>query len=451
MWIRSFEPSSATLAVDLRLDVAMVEDDLPSYDEGTANRLWNVVEQQALSPLLTMLTTDRSCTLDSLASAARLPSELVNPILTSLKARGWVSQSNIGDSATFQLKDDGAYVIGVSVDATSVVGVLQNLRGVELANSTVPLVGLTRDDVIGAIVELASNLYGQRTDREILGVGVTISGVVTETGTVEFAPDLAGLGDGWRHVPLEQEVQERLQIRVGDHHLLVAVENDANAFAMKEYLDAGDSCVVVVLLSASGRGIGIGAVVEGTVVYGEENAAGEGGHIVVDPKGDRCRTDEHNGCLETVASAHGILGRLSIENGSPTAIKEGLVVVNDRVRRGDSDAVGVVVEAGRWLGSFLATTMALYNPSHITIFGDSVLVDADSREAAKIFRESVVIGLESALSDKRWSDGRLRWKPLSKHAEATAAAAAAMHYFLEHPGHWRPSVLTPRTPVNAPV
>jgi predicted NBD/HSP70 family sugar kinase/transcriptional regulator with XRE-family HTH domain len=438
-------------AINLRLEVAVVDDALPPYDEGMANGLWGVVERLALSPLLTRLATNSDAndrTLESLAIAARLPADLVVPILASLEHRGWVSSRQSGDTRIYDLRAAAAYTIGISVHRDKISGVLRDLRGGILEDWAAPIHTPTSGAVIEAVVDVGARLYECRGPREILGVGVSLAGVIDDGGTVAFAPDLVNTHDSWEGVRLEAEVEPVLQARVGDPHLLVAVENDANALAMREYLHSGERCVVAVLMSASGEGIGVGVVVEGTPIYGEDHAAGEGGHIIVAPNGEKCRSGQHCGCLETVASATSILRALNLEAKDFEGVREGLIVVNDRVKNEDAEAIRVLRDAGNELGTFLATAMVLYNPSRLVIFGHRELVD-DRRESATRFRDAVTKGVRGGLSKGSLMLDRLHWQTLEDQTEADAAGAAALHYFLEHPVHWRPSVVAPGTLADA--
>jgi predicted NBD/HSP70 family sugar kinase len=57
-----------------------------------------------------------------------------------------------------------------------------------------------------------------------------------------------------------------------------------------------------------GWGVGAGIVHGGRLLHGNPLGAGEIGHVVVDPDGERCRCGNY-GCLETVVSTQAILRR----------------------------------------------------------------------------------------------------------------------------------------------
>jgi fructokinase len=85
----------------------------------------------------------------------------------------------------------------------------------------------------------------------------------------------------------------------------VAIENDANCFAVAEALAGagqGYDCVFGVIM---GTGCGGGFVMNGRLRSGPNRLAGEWGHVSVDPNGPACWCGQ-NGCLETYISGSGL-------------------------------------------------------------------------------------------------------------------------------------------------
>lgn len=94
----------------------------------------------------------------------------------------------------------------------------------------------------------------------------------------------------------------------------VALENDANCFALAEAtLGAGQGSRVVfgVIL---GTGCGAGLVVDGRLHVGPNRLAGEWGHLSVDPAGPPCWCGQ-KGCLETFVSGSGLSARWLEQTG----------------------------------------------------------------------------------------------------------------------------------------
>lgn len=150
--------------------------------------------------------------------------------------------------------------------------------------------GFGADEVLGNAVEAARRLAaltGVPLDR-LASVGVGVPGVVdATTGRVGHAVNL-GLVD----TALGDELARRLGVPV-------RVENDVNAAALGAWhaMSLQGSIAYLNL----GTGLAAGLVLDGQVRRGALGAAGEIGHVPVDPAGAWCACGQR-GCLETVAS-----------------------------------------------------------------------------------------------------------------------------------------------------
>jgi glucokinase len=150
--------------------------------------------------------------------------------------------------------------------------------------------GFGSDEVLGNAVEAVrrlSSLTGV-PPRQLASVGVGIPGVVDPaTGRVGHAVNL-GLVD----VPFGDELADRLGTAV-------CVENDVNAAALGAWHAMSLQGSVAYL--NLGTGLAAGLVLDGQLRRGAHGAAGEIGHVPVDPSGVPCACGQR-GCLETVAS-----------------------------------------------------------------------------------------------------------------------------------------------------
>lgn len=132
------------------------------------------------------------------------------------------------------------------------------------------------------------------------GVGVGMAGQIDpHTGLVHFAPNL-----NWVEFPFGQKLSKELD-------LPVKVTNDVRAAALGEWrFGSGKGHKDLVCLFV-GTGIGGGVVVDGKMVEGPTNCAGELGHIVIELKGPQCHCGNY-GCLEALAGGWAI-GRIGQE------------------------------------------------------------------------------------------------------------------------------------------
>lgn len=212
------------------------------------------------------------------------------------------------------------------------------------------------------------DLY-QLDKERIIGVGMGTPGTVNEKdGTVQGAFNL-----NWKE---SQNVKADLEAGLG---FPVAVDNDANAAALGEqWRGAGNNQPEVVFVTL-GTGVGGGLVNEGKMIHGAKGAAGEVGHMIVEPGGYQCTCGNY-GCLEQYASATGVVHlahdyadayagdsklKAMVSNGEEITSK----IVFDLAKEGDYLANEVVDKVAFYLGLATANIANLLNPSAIVIGG----------------------------------------------------------------------------------
>ncbi|HEU4965552.1 MAG TPA: ROK family protein [Bacilli bacterium] len=193
--------------------------------------------------------------------------------------------------------------------------------------------------------------------QELGGVGVGLPAFLDfERGVVVEAINI-----GWRDVPIVRELRRRF----GD--IPFAVDNDANAAAIGEaFLGAGKGFSSALCLTL-GTGIGSGLVVEGRLWHGSTGMAGEIGHITVDPKGRWCNCGRR-GCLETIASATGIVREVQERLAQAERTLDARQVFQ-AAAAGDPVAQGAVDTAIDRLGFVLANVGATVNPQVMVVGG----------------------------------------------------------------------------------
>ena len=123
------------------------------------------------------------------------------------------------------------------------------------------------------------------------------------------------------------------------------VGNDANLGALAEATfgaGRGKRNLFYVMLS---EGIGGGVIVDGRIYLGRTGAAGELGHIVVDPDGQVCRCG-NRGCLATVAGGAALTAALRQIHGPQMTVDELISLSHD----GDPGAGRLIADAGQAVG-----------------------------------------------------------------------------------------------------
>lgn len=236
-----------------------------------------------------------------------------------------------------------------------------------------------RKHVIDRIIHLTEKVIGDSgiDKRKIKGIGIGVPGVLdTQKGMVKYSPNLPG----WKNVELKSRLQIALKMKV-------VMDNDANAAAYGEkWLGAGKGYNNVVVYTL-GTGVGGGIIINGKLVHGSCDGAGELGHTTIIPNGPKCACGNH-GCLETLVSGTGIARRTKelIRSGRKSILirmVEGKLenitakLVLTAAKKGDKLAQEVVEKTGEYLGIAVANIINLLNPELI-IIGGGVSVAGES-------------------------------------------------------------------------
>ena len=252
-----------------------------------------------------------------------------------------------------------------------------------------PVIGVssfaTQSDPGRFIKTLAAKLRRILEDHKDLGqcegIGLVVPGMVDREGaSISFAPRL-----GWRDFPLRD-------LLANETGLPVHIENSGRACAIAQAWgvrrEAGRSTDFV-FLSVS-DGLGVGLVVNGEVLRGRHNVAGEFGHVPLAGEGPPCACGA-TGCWEAYVSNLATLSRyfgrdLSPRKPIPPEIAS--FSVDDlvsRARGGDTKAVSALHSTAHYLGLGLASVVNAIDPSRIFISGEIIaawdLIEATLRQA----------------------------------------------------------------------
>lgn len=430
-------------ALGRRFEFALVDPELPSAPEGSVNSAVARLEDFALGPLLTAMVErskeERVSTAQDLANDIDLAMPWTEALLARLKADGAVVSVGDGANRAYALDYEAANLVGVSLEREEVHAVLVDRYGNCHAQKTATLSDTLTKTVVGTIVKLVASLE-KLSKKPLLSVGVCLPGIITGSGAVDFVAELKTDDDLWSAVPLRELLITELRDELHSPDVAVVVENDANALAMNEYLRKERSGNSVVTLLMTERGTGSGIIMDGNLIRGAHNAAGEGGHTIVDPKGPKCRAGlSHNGCLETVASMRSVLERIGLDVDTPESFAASVGKANKLVEEHDPEALNAFRVAGEIHGRFISTTIVLLDPDRVVIYGEPYLADRSLYACAQPFQS----GFNSAYGDALGSrtelvgDTAIEWVSLTgshdHDVRAMAAGAAAFWHFLQQP------------------
>ncbi len=190
------------------------------------------------------------------------------------------------------------YRIGVDLGGTNIVtGVVDENYNIVGRGSVKTKKNSSTDEIIADIKESIKMAvkYSRIDWSEIKSIGIGTPGTVNiQEGIIEYANNL-----DFDNVPIKQIMED-------EFHIPVYIENDANCAALGEAIAGAGNGVDNFMAITIGTGIGAGIVINGKLLHGCNNAAGEIGHMVIKFGGERC-TCGRRGCWETYASATALI------------------------------------------------------------------------------------------------------------------------------------------------
>lgn len=220
---------------------------------------------------------------------------------------------------------------------------------------------------IAACVNEAVKTAGITMD-EVKSIGIGTPGSVNKRmGIVEYANNL-----GFDKVPARD-----ILLKYFDKPIYI--ENDANCAALGEAVAGAGGNVENFVAITLGTGVGSGIIVNGKIVNGCNDAAGEMGHSVIVVDGEPC-TCGRKGCWEAYSSATALVRqtKAAMEENKASLMWEvvdgDISKVNgrtafDAMRKGDTAAKQVVDTYIRYLAAGVINVVNTFQPDVLCIGG----------------------------------------------------------------------------------
>ena len=262
------------------------------------------------------------------------------------------------------------YRIGVDVGGTNVkIALVDKEGGIVYSNTTPTRAEMGYEYTISNIKQAINDLMKEtKTDKNsIEGIGFGFPGQIDcNEGVVRVLPNIPG----WINVPVAKIMEKEFGIPT-------KVDNDVRCAALGELaFGAGKGCQNLICITV-GTGIGSGLIVNGKLVRGADNAAGEIGHIKLQMhNGPICGCGD-SGCLEAFASGPSIIAMAQeyILGGKSTKYRELAnpeitpYVVAEAAKQGDKVALKIFERMGEYIGIGLSSVVNLLNPEKIVVGG----------------------------------------------------------------------------------
>jgi len=268
--------------------------------------------------------------------------------------------------------------IGIDLGGTKIEGIMLDESGRELFRRRVD----TQQEMGCAHIlnrikllydELAAHIQHQP---HTFGIGTP--GVISpRTGLMKNSNTVCLNGQ-----PVKAEL-EKLLVRK------IAIQNDANCFALAEALHGAGRGKKLVFGVILGTGCGGGIVHNGEVITGPQGIAGEWGHMSLNPDGPLCYCGQR-GCVETYISGGGLQARYAEQFGVKKSFKE---IVAD-YRADDAPTVAFMDNFFRHFGRALANLIDVLDPDVIVLGGgvsnfDALYTDGVAEVAKFVFNDSL--------------------------------------------------------------
>lgn len=264
-------------------------------------------------------------------------------------------------------------VLGVDIGGTKIAAGLVDPEGNILKQIRKPMVATGSaeaglDAVIRAIDEMTALAA---PDGGFESIGICAPGPLDPRGGIILNPPNLPC---WRNFPLAEKIRQKYKQPV---HL----DKDANAAALAETRWGAARGYHYVFYITLGTGIGTGLVLKGKVYRGKTGAAGEGGHMTIDPHGPICSCGKP-GCIEILAAGPAIGARarakvaaepsrgktlIELAKGDPDAVTSENVA--QAYAAGDPLAREILEETIQLLTAWLSNIVDLLDPDILVIGG----------------------------------------------------------------------------------
>lgn len=157
--------------------------------------------------------------------------------------------------------------------------------------------------------------------------------------------------------PLQQDLENKIGRPI-------AIQNDANCFAMAEAMMGPGKGKHMVFGVIMGTGCGGGLVIDGKVHTGLQAIGGEWGHMSIDPNGPQCYCGNH-GCIETYISGGGLTKMYAKKYNDPKPITE----VQQDYYNGEPRAVEFMQHFFVRFGQAISNLIAVLDPDIVILGG----------------------------------------------------------------------------------
>ncbi|MFW5714125.1 MAG: ROK family protein [Brevefilum sp.] len=380
----------------------------------------DLMRQMNRSLVLNTIRLDKLISRAQISRKTGLSAATISGLVSALLDEGLILEQEEGNSSggrrpvLLSLNPSGGFVMGIKLMEEHLIAVMTNLEANVVDSKNVPFQGNTPEEVIRAISEGVELLLAKHDipRSKLFGVGIGLAGIVDqETGILRLSPIF-----GWQGLPFGRMVQENLQVPV-------YIDNDVNTVTLTEKWFGVAQNIDHFLTVTVGRGIGLGIVSNGRLCRGQ-GGAGEFGHVVVDPDGERCSCGKR-GCLETFVADPALLKQAKAE----ASLKDKVNSIDDlRVlaEEGNPQVRAIYARAGEILGRWMANLINIFDPQMVILTGEGV-------KARDLFVENMLEAVQAHKMPGIGLDTEIHIDELEDLVWARGAAGLVLRAVFESP------------------
>lgn len=310
-----------------------------------------------------LIESKKSISRAEIAKGVHMSSTSITRIVSDLTALGFIYESHvqlnsIGRSSTILcITKNNYYFVSANIDSNKIDLAITSLSGEIIAALREKIAGRTSPETV------CDRLYSMYQKlllktgieaRKVVSMGVSIIGFVDKKkDNILFVPQF-----NWSNVPLCGMLSERFGMDI-------CIDNNVKSIlrGVLSYSDQYDRKNVAFL--DVGTGVGSAYAVRGNILEGAQNAAGELGHIIIQPDGIPCDCGR-KGCLQTFLAENAIIAKAR-------TYEPGIGSLDDLVTHYQDNAnwaAELVKEISTYISIAIINLSCMFNPDVILVSGE---------------------------------------------------------------------------------
>jgi glucokinase-like ROK family protein len=324
-------------------------------------------KRHSFSKILSFLYKNGSSSIADLSKELHSSVPSITAMLADLIENKWVLETGAAKTKSgrrpvfYDINAPKKIILVVDVNIFETNFIFLNLKNDILAQTSITI-NIEKPNYLKEVIKEIGHLL--TINKNTWAVGVSAPGLIDTKQGLNYS-----------HENLNKDGYSFAELINQNFNCPVFSINDTKASLLGEHHYGLAKHKLNVLLVNLDWGVGLGIMLNGLIVRGNEGFAGEIGHIQVNPSGELCNCGKV-GCLETVASASALIrmAQEGIKQGKATSLlkinKEiDLQDVIDAANKGDEFSIDIIYDIGRELGKGLSTAVHLFNPEIIIIDG----------------------------------------------------------------------------------